>query len=163
TQSQDSPQTQATPETTAQPAAQNPEPATPAIQTLDPNAESQGVPAQDAGQPISSQAPDNDQATFVFKKKIEEVVLHATVVDDGRRLVPYLDRNAFTVYENGVAEKITSFRREDIPVALGVVIDNSGSMRDKRDKVNQAVINLVRVSNPEDEIFVVNFSQNYYL
>ena len=42
---------------------------------------------------------------------------------------------------------------------MGIVIDNSGSMRDKRDKVNQAVLNLIRASNPQDEIFVVNFSQ----
>jgi len=51
----------------------------------------------------------------------------------------------------------------DVPVGMGIVIDNSGSMRDKRDKVNQAVSNLIRASNPQDEIFVVNFSQNYYL
>ncbi len=100
---------------------------------------------------------------FVFKKQVEEVVLHATVMDEQRRLVPYLDRSAFTVYEDGVPQTITSFRREDVPVAMGIVIDNSGSMRDKRAEVNRAVMNLVRASNPEDEIFVVNFSQNYYL
>jgi len=64
---------------------------------------------------------------------------------------------------SGRPEPITSFRREDVPVAMGIVIDNSGSMRDKREKVNQAVLNLVRASNPQDEIFVVNFSQNSYL
>jgi len=100
---------------------------------------------------------------FVFKKQVDEVVLDATVLDDQRRLVPYLDRNAFTVFEDGVPQTITSFRREDIPVAMGIVIDNSGSMRDKRAAVNGAVMNLIRVSNPQDEVFVVNFSQNYYL
>ena len=89
--------------------------------------------------------------------------MHATVLDEQRRLVPYLDRNAFAVYEGGVQQTITSFRREDVPVAMGIVVDNSGSMRDKRAKVNQAVLNLIRASNPQDEIFVVNFSQNYYL
>jgi Ca-activated chloride channel homolog len=58
---------------------------------------------------------------------------------------------------------ITSFRREDVPVAIGIVIDNSGSMRDKRQKVNEAALNLVRASNPQDELFVVNFSDEYYL
>jgi Ca-activated chloride channel homolog len=67
------------------------------------------------------------------------------------------------VYESGVPQTITSFRHEDVPVAMGIVIDNSGSMRDKREKVNQAVLNLIQASNPQDEIFVVNFSQNYYL
>jgi len=90
-------------------------------------------------------------------------VLHATVMDEQRRLVPYLDRNAFTVYEDGVPQTITSFRREDVPVAMGIVVDNSGSMREKRQKVNAAALNLVRASNPDDEVFVVNFNDEYYL
>ena len=60
-------------------------------------------------------------------------------------------------------QTITSFRHEDIPVAMGIVIDNSGSMREKRDKVNKAALNLVRSSNPQDEVFVVNFNDEYYL
>jgi Ca-activated chloride channel family protein len=110
------------------------------------------------------QAPANgDDTIFVFKKEVQEVMLHATVVDDQRRLVTNLDRPAFTVYEDGVAQKTTSFHRDDVPVAMGIVIDNSGSMREKREKVNQAVLNLIRASNPNDEIFVVNFSQDSYL
>ena len=91
------------------------------------------------------------------------MVLHATVVDEAGHLVTTLDRSAFSVYQNNQPEPITSFRREDVPVAMGIVIDNSGSMRDKREKVNQAVLNLIRASNPQDEIFVVNFGQNSYL
>jgi VWFA-related protein len=94
---------------------------------------------------------------------VQEVVLHATVVDEAGRLVTELDRSAFSIYVNGIPESITSFHREDVPVALGVVIDNSGSMRDKREKVSQAVLNLIRTSNPQDEVFVVNFSQTPYL
>ncbi len=109
------------------------------------------------------QAPVDDSTTFVFKKEVQEVILHATVVDEQRRLVTNLGRSAFTVYEDGVAQVTTSFHRDDVPVAMGIVIDNSGSMRAKRDKVNQAVLNLIRASNPDDEIFVVNFSQDPYL
>ena len=94
---------------------------------------------------------------------MEEVVLHATVVDDKQRLVTTLDRGSFTVYEDGKPQSITSFRHEDIPVSMGIVIDNSGSMREKRDKVNQAALNLVRASNPYDEVFIVNFNDEYYL
>jgi VWFA-related protein len=99
----------------------------------------------------------------VFRKEVEEVVLHVTVVDKDRRMVTNLDRNAFTVFENGKQQPVTSFRHEDIPVALGLVIDNSGSMREKRDKVNKAALNLVRASNPQDQVFIVNFSDEYYL
>ena len=128
-----------------------------------------GQPSQSTAQPggdqqsISPEPGGSDSGMFVFKKQVEEVVLHATVLDEQRHLVPNLDKNAFSVYENGMPQPITSFRHEDVPVAMGIVIDNSGSMRDKREKVNQAVLNLIRASNPQDEIFVVNFSQNYYL
>lgn len=122
-----------------------------------------------AGQSITpdggSITPENgeDQGRFVFKKQVQEVVLHATVADENGRMFTALDRSAFTVYQNGQPETVTSFRREDVPVALGIVIDNSGSMRDKRQKVNQAVVNLVRASNSLDQVFVVNFGQTPYL
>jgi len=122
------------------------------------------APQAQPGKDELANQPANDQdSVFVFKKEVEEVILHATVVDGQRRLVPNLDRNTFSVFENGAPQKITSFRQEDVPVALGVVVDNSGSMRDKRDKINQAVLNLIRAGNPGDEIFVVNFSQFPYL
>ncbi|HEY1264583.1 MAG TPA: VWA domain-containing protein [Terriglobales bacterium] len=100
---------------------------------------------------------------FVFRKEVEEVALHVTVVDKDRHMVTNLDRGAFAVYENGKPQPITSFRHEDIPVAIGIVIDNSGSMREKREKVNKAALNLVRASNPEDQVFVVNFSDEHFL
>jgi Ca-activated chloride channel homolog len=90
-------------------------------------------------------------------------MLHATVVDDKQRMVTNLDRNAFTVFEDGKPQTITHFRHEDVPVAMGVVIDNSGSMREKRDKVNQAALNLVRSSNQQDQVFIVNFNDEFYL
>jgi Ca-activated chloride channel family protein len=78
--------------------------------------------------PPDDQAPAND-SVFVFKKEVQEVMLHATVVDDQRRLVTNLDKAAFTVYEDGVPQVTTSFHRDDVPVAMGIVIDNSGSMK----------------------------------
>jgi len=117
-----------------------------------------------AQEPAAQEPSANDQGSmFVFKKQVEEVVLHTTVVDEQQHLVTGLDRSAFAVSEHGVPQTITSFRREDVPVAMGIVVDNSGSMRDKREKVNQAVMNLIRASNPRDEIFVVNFGEDFYL
>jgi Ca-activated chloride channel family protein len=114
-------------------------------------------------QPTAQPASGNDQGMFVFKKQVEEVVLHATVVDQDQHLVTGLPQSAFSITQNGVAQTITSFRREDVPVEIGIVIDNSGSMRDKRGQVSQAVMNLIRASNSEDQVFVVNFGQNPYL
>jgi Ca-activated chloride channel homolog len=118
---------------------------------------------QNPGSQTTQDTSGGDEGSFVFKKQVEEVVLHATVVDQERRLATHLDRSAFSVFEDGQPQTITSFRREDVPVAIGIVIDNSGSMRDKREKVNQAILNLIRASNPKDEVFVVNFSENSYL
>ncbi len=104
-----------------------------------------------------------DNGTFTFKKKVEEVVLHATVTDQRQHLVSGLRQGDFAVFEDGKPMVITSFHQEDIPVSIGIVIDNSGSMRTKRQQVNQAALNLVRASNPQDELFVVNFNDEYYL
>jgi Ca-activated chloride channel family protein len=116
---------------------------------------------QDRSQPAHQ--PENNSETFVFHKRVEEVVLHATVLDEKQRLVTTLDRGSFSVYEDGKPQSITSFRKEDIPVSMGIVIDNSGSMREKRNRVNQAALNLVRASNPRDEVFIVNFNDEHYL
>jgi Ca-activated chloride channel family protein len=105
----------------------------------------------------------NDQGVFVFRKDVDEVLLHASVIDDKQHIVTTLDRSAFTVYEDGKPQNIISFHQEDIPVSMGILIDNSGSMREKRSKVNQAALNLVRASNPKDEVFLVNFNDEYYL
>jgi Ca-activated chloride channel family protein len=127
-------------------------------------------PQQDAKPPAppAAPAPDlqqktDDRGIFVFRKDVEEVLLHATVVDDKQHIVTTLDKNAFTVFEDGKPQNIVSFHHEDIPVSMGILIDNSGSMREKRAKVNQAALNLVRSSNPQDEVFVVNFNDEYYL
>lgn len=156
----------------ASPTTTTPNAAPPSVQESTP-AQTSSSPSPTAPQPSAqqpsepqpaAQAPDaNDQGMFVFKKQVEEVVLHATVTDEEHHLVTGLDRSAFHVFEHGVPQTITDFRREDVPVAMGIVIDNSGSMRDKREKVNDAVMNLIRASNPNDEIFVVNFGQEPYL
>jgi Ca-activated chloride channel family protein len=86
------------------------------------------------------------------------VVLHATVRNDRGVPVTNLDRRAFTVYENGERQPIAVFRRDDVPVSLGLLIDNSGSMRTVRARVEAAALAFVRASNPDDEVFVINFA-----
>ncbi len=123
-------------------------------------------PAEDKPAPQAQDKNDkdtNDQGVFVFRKDVDEVLLHASVVDDKQHIITTLDRSAFTVFEDGKPQNIISFHQVDIPVAMGIIIDNSGSMREKRAKVNQAALNLVRSSNPKDEVFIVNFNDEYYL
>lgn len=107
---------------------------------------------------LAAQQPD-----AVFRADTRLVLLHATVVDRNGSLVTNLDRDAFTVYENGIAQSLKIFRREDVPVSLGLVFDNSGSMRDKRQKVESAALALVKASTRQDEVFIVNFNDDAFL
>ena len=74
-----------------------------------------------------------------------------------------LSRNAFKVFENGAPQVIKIFHREDVPVSLGIAIDDSASMRPSRARVEAAALSLVRASNPRDEVFIVNFNDDAYL
>ena len=135
---------------------------------VSPEVRPQAAPANQPGDTVSlptegRQTETNGSGTFVFRADVQEVMLQATVVDEHQRPVTTLERNAFEVFEDGRPQRINSFRREDIPVALGIVIDNSGSMRLKRPSVNAAALNLVRASNPQDQVFVVNFNNDFYL
>ncbi|MCS6953310.1 MAG: VWA domain-containing protein [Bryobacteraceae bacterium] len=103
------------------------------------------------------------QETPVFRAETRLVLLHASVVDRQGRLLVNLPQKAFRVYEDGVEQQIKLFRREDIPVSMGLIIDSSGSMRDKRQKVEKAALALVKASNPQDEVFIVNFNDEAYL
>ena len=94
----------------------------------------------------------------VFRADTRLVVCHVTVLDKNGHLVTNLPQDAFTVYENNVVQPIKIFRREDVPVSMGLIVDNSGSMRDKRAKVEAAALTLVKDSNPDDEVFIVNFN-----
>jgi Ca-activated chloride channel homolog len=94
---------------------------------------------------------------------VDLVVLHATVTDEKGQFVPDLKQESFRVFEDKVEQKISAFSREDAPVTVGLVIDNSGSMREKREQVNAAALAFVKASNPQDETFVVNFNDEYYL
>ena len=145
---------------TKQPSADGPT-AVPAAQQ--PAAEHAPSGQPPAATPGGESPSATDNGVFVFHKDVAEVTLHATVIDDKNRIITNLDRSAFSVFENSQAQQISSFRREDYPVAMGIVIDNSGSMREKRDQVNKAALNLVRSSNPQDQVFIVNFNDEYYL
>ena len=100
---------------------------------------------------------------YAIQSNVSLVVLHASVVNDRGIFVPGLHQDDFRVLEDKVEQKLSVFKQEDVPVSVGLVIDNSGSMRDKRPQVNAAALTFVETSNPQDEAFVVNFNDDYYL
>ena len=110
--------------------------------------------------PVQQAAGSDDHK---LRADVELVVLHVTVADDRGEFVADLPQGNFRVFEQNIEQKLSFFSRDDIPVTMGLVIDNSGSMREKRDQVNAAAMTFVRTSNPQDEAFVVNFNDEYYL
>src|SRR5216683_3171020 len=126
-----------------------------------------GALAQIPTTPSAPPPPPGQSATVGQDSRIRVdvnlVVLHTTVLDDRGRFADGLKQENFRILEDKVEQKLSVFKREDIPVSMGLVIDNSGSMRDKRPRVNQAAITLVEASNPQDEAFVVNFNDDFYL
>ena len=100
---------------------------------------------------------------YTLRRDVQEVVLNATVLNDQGQLVNYLTRDDFKVFEDGVEQTIAAFSHSDVPVSMGLLIDNSGSMRTKRMAVNAAALDLVRASNQQDEAFVVNFSDEAFI
>jgi Ca-activated chloride channel homolog len=115
--------------------------------------------AQDRAQP-QKQGKDNP---YTLSVETLEVQLPISVLDKEGRPVDGLKQENFLVFEDKVQQTIKTFRHEDIPLSLGLVIDNSGSMRNKRERVNSSALAFVRESNPEDESFIVNFDDSAYL
>jgi Ca-activated chloride channel family protein len=117
---------------------------------------------------LPAQSQQSDQITkengrFILHADASEVRLNVSVVDSLGHPVDSLPQSAFQVYEDGVEQKIIGFRHEDLPVSLGILIDSSGSMYDKRAAVDAASLDLVKLSNREDEAFLVDFSSEPYI
>jgi Ca-activated chloride channel family protein len=105
----------------------------------------------------------NKSGVFTLQENVNEVLLNCTVLDQKGRLVTGLKGTDFRLWEDNVPQTIDSFQHQDLPVSLGILVDNSGSMRDKRAAVSLAALDLVKASNPADAAFVVNFSDRAYL
>jgi Ca-activated chloride channel homolog len=133
------------------------------------------IPSPDAedNTPVSNASPTapvrpgeiqkGQNGIYTMHEDVDEVLLSCAVVDDKGRLVTDLTRGDFHVWEDGVPQTTTSFLHQDQPVSLGILVDNSGSMIDKRAAVNAAALNLLRASNPQDSTFIVNFSDRAFL
>ncbi|HYL69157.1 MAG TPA: VWA domain-containing protein, partial [Candidatus Limnocylindria bacterium] len=121
------------------------------------------APPQPPPPPGASSSNQKSEQGQRIRVGTDLVVLHATVTDDHGQFVPGLKQTNFRVFEDKVEQKVSAFASEDVPVTMGLVIDNSGSMREKRAQVNAAALTFVRTSNPQDEVFVVNFNDEYYL
>ena len=117
--------------------------------------------SRQAGAQAGSIARENGK--YTLREQAYEVRLNATVLDGSGKSVQTLAKDDFHVYEDGVPQTISSFRHEDLPVSIGLLIDSSGSMYDKRSAVDKASLDFVRLSNPKDEEFLVDFSWEAFI
>lgn len=102
--------------------------------------------------------PELRTHTKAFRKDVDLVLVPVTVTDPMNRLVAGLGKDSFVLLENGQPQQIRSLSTEDAPISLGVIFDVSGSMVDKIEESRQAVVEFFRTANPQDEFFVVTFS-----
>jgi Ca-activated chloride channel family protein len=116
-----------------------------------------------SGGQVLPTAGDQDAESYRIAVDVDLVVLHATVRDRKGRVVPDLRQQDLEVYEDGVRQSIRLFKYEDIPVTVGLVVDHSGSMRPKLAQVIFAGRRFAHSSNPDDQMFVVNFNENVSL
>ena len=111
----------------------------------------------------AGQIQKGQNGVYTLHEDVDEVLLDCTVVDEKGHPVFDLARNDFRVFEDGAPQATTSFIHQDQPVSMGILIDNSGSMLDKRSAVNAAALKLLTESNSKDAAFVVNFNERAYL
>jgi len=122
------------------------------------------VLAQNPQQPATSaDVQKHGDKDYVISVDTTLIQVPVSVHDKDGRPVNNLTKEQFQVFEDKVLQQIKLFVHEDVPISLGLVIDNSGSMRSKRERVNSAALTFVRESNPEDESFIVNFDDSAYL
>jgi VWFA-related protein len=133
------------------------------VTAADPGAAAAGkaVLPPDGGAPVGEVV--KEKGRYTLRADAFEVRLNASVIDSSGRTIDSLPQDAFHVYEDGVPQTILGFKHEDLPVSLGILIDASGSMYDKRPAVDTASLDLVKLSNPEDEAFLVDFSSEAYI
>ncbi len=113
-------------------------------------------------QVVSPASAPADQP-YQFSTSVKMVVLQTTVLNNKGSFVRGLRRSSFAVYEDARKQTIKLFTHNDSPVAIGLVVDNSGSMRRKHAAVLAAAKAFARASNQRDELFIINFNDQVKL
>jgi len=107
--------------------------------------------------PAHEHLSDNSQGTI--KVDVDLVLVNAGVTDSDGRTVTGLEKQNFQLWEDKVAQKIEYFSGEDTPVSIGLIFDATGSMSDKISRARDAAVAFLKTGNPEDEYFLITFSQ----
>jgi Ca-activated chloride channel family protein len=108
-------------------------------------------------------APSSRDKGYTIGVNVDLVLMYTSAFDKSGHFVGGLKEDNFKVYEDGVAQSISSFSQEDVPVSMGILLDLSGSMRGKIDQVKKAALVFIRASNPQDQVFLIGFNEEVEL
>src|SRR5262245_4975003 len=111
----------------------------------------------------SSQEIETPRIRVPFSVNVDLVELHVAVVDGEGRPIGGLGQQHFKVKENNILQPITVFKHEDLPLSLGLVVDNSRSIEPRKARLDAAALSFIEKSNPEDETFIVHFDSDVRL
>jgi Ca-activated chloride channel homolog len=112
---------------------------------------------------IASSTLVNGSILHVVKTDVKLVLVPVSVMDPKQRLVTGLQAENFQLFEGKKPQEIRHFSSEDVPVSIGIILDASGSMREKMGRVREAVTQFCEEANPQDEFFMVAFSDQPHL
>ena len=130
------------------------------IQPRDKTQPPTSTPAKELNATPADLPPDVERGvrTKPYMTNVDFVLVNVTVTDDWNRIVTGLDKENFAITEGNAVQEIKNFSSEDAPISLGVIFDMSGSMSDKIVRAREAVIEFFKTANPQDEFFMITFS-----
>jgi VWFA-related protein len=100
------------------------------------------------------------EQTYKLNVNVDLTEVHVNVTDEKDHPVGNLKKENFRIFEDRTEQKVSVFKHEDLPISLGLVIDNSRSMEPRKQRMDQATLSFVRKSNPQDETFVIHFDDS---
>jgi Ca-activated chloride channel homolog len=133
------------------------------IPSPDPEENNSANTAVPAGPAKPGEIQKDRGGMYTLHANVDEVLLNCSVIDEKGNTVTGLSQNDFRVWEDGIPQTVNSVMHQDLPVSMGILVDNSGSMRDKRGAINVAALKLLKASNPLDTAFIVNYSDRAFL
>src|SRR6266567_5582064 len=113
--------------------------------------------------PITPIGVVEDSVLHKIKTDVKLVLVPVSVTDPEHRLVTGLSAANFQLYEGNTPQAIRHFSSEDVPISIGIILDASGSMGDKMERVRDALNQFCQEANPQDEFFMIRFSDEPHL
>jgi Ca-activated chloride channel homolog len=111
---------------------------------------------------IPKETPSSEKG-FTIGVNVDLVLMYTSVFDKSGHFIAGLKKDNFKIFEDGSPQSIVSFSQEDVPISMGILLDLSGSMKNKIDQVNKAALAFIRASNPQDQVFLIGFNDEVEL